>query len=332
MRYLFLLQGIPGSGKSTYLEQAGLAPWTVCPDSVRLLFRGPEMGRRGLPSIAISSDDIVWRTVLTMVGERLAFGDLTIVDATHTRVREVEQYVAMAQRHRYQTFLLSWRDVPLEECVRRNEARPPLRYVPEHVLHDMHARLAEFVTPSWITEIPRADVFTVCPDPMIDGGKYRALHVIGDLAGCEGALAALEDVDDELCVFTGDYGQITPRLNELASRPNVIFCEGRRSRMELAGTPLESKLTEAVIVRWAGARILVSHGGLSSMPAPERLALVPSRQLIHGVGPRSFDVDAAFAAQAPPGSAQVHARHREPGKLRVVTFGQGEISGKIRDL
>ena len=392
MRYLFLLQGAPASGKSTFIEAAGLRPWTVSSDAIRLLFRGPELSRDGLNCVPISSDRIVWRTLLDAVADRLRHGDLTIIDATHTRREEVQAYRQMVEHHRYKAFLVTWRSLSVDECVARNAVRPPLSRIPEEAVRDLHGRLQTFKTPEWLEEIRPDELAAKAAAPVVDGTPFQRLHVIGDLQGCDAPFARfLHEVGgdgaatrgalpaNELFVFVGDFldrgvenGQVMARILALADRPNVIFCEGNherhlrfwangeassskqfeiKTRVELETHGIDrahvrrflERLQDAAVIMWRGQRILITHGGLSTMPEPGRLAFVPSMQMHLGVGPHDFDVDTAFSRNtrdlterviqihghrndallpilAAPRSYNLEGRVEFGGDLRVVTF------------
>lgn len=38
MRILLLMRGVPGSGKSTFIKEQGLEPYTLSADGLRLLY------------------------------------------------------------------------------------------------------------------------------------------------------------------------------------------------------------------------------------------------------------------------------------------------------
>ncbi|MCE2580370.1 hypothetical protein LDL36_18180 [Komagataeibacter sp. FNDCR1] len=52
MRQLFILRGLPGSGKSTTLEQAGLKDLTISTDALRLQVASPVMLASGKTAIS----------------------------------------------------------------------------------------------------------------------------------------------------------------------------------------------------------------------------------------------------------------------------------------
>lgn len=51
MRVLILLQGVPGSGKSTFVKQMGFEPIIISTDDLRLLHGSPVMSEDGSYSI-----------------------------------------------------------------------------------------------------------------------------------------------------------------------------------------------------------------------------------------------------------------------------------------
>lgn len=368
MRHLYLLQGIPGSGKSTFVEQEGLTHHTVSSDALRLLYRGPEMSKHGTMIISSGSDVTIWGTLMAMVKERMRAGDLTVVDATHTRRREIEEYRQLAEHYRYQTFIVSFRDTPLETCLARNGSRAALRMVPDKAIHDMFNRLRSFQAPKWVQTVTPTTFRETLKDPVIDGAAYRHLHVVGDLQGCDGPLAnylAEGIYPQDLYIFVGDLvdrglenASVIRRMLAISHLPNVRICEGNHERhlrswingeqarssvfekktkpeLEAAGISREdvaemlAKLVDAVVVNWRGRRILVSHGGLTSMPEPDRLAFVPSSQLIKGVGPHDFDVDSIFAANTPEGVIQVHGHRNEHNRPVLAAERSFNLEGRV---
>lgn len=60
MRILLLLRGAPGCGKSTWIEQNGLKPYTLSADSIRLLYQSPVMRADGTEGISPAEDEAVW--------------------------------------------------------------------------------------------------------------------------------------------------------------------------------------------------------------------------------------------------------------------------------
>ncbi len=105
--------GLPGSGKSTYLELLGVN--AISSDAVRHLLADD----RGDQSIHSQ----VFETVRHLVRQRLAVQrPVTYIDATHLTRAEREPYVQMAAVFHAEVEVL-WFDVPLETCLERNARR-----------------------------------------------------------------------------------------------------------------------------------------------------------------------------------------------------------------
>ncbi len=126
---IVLLVGLPGSGKSTYLERLGVPG--LSSDQVRLLLADDATDQ--------TIHGRVFGTLRYLVRQRLAIGRrVTYVDATHLTPRERRPYVKIAQKYGCRIEALFF-DVPLEVCLERNLARA--RVVPEAAMRTMAAKL-----------------------------------------------------------------------------------------------------------------------------------------------------------------------------------------------
>ena len=133
---IVLLVGLPGSGKSTYLERLGVQG--LSSDAVRALLADDETDQ--------SIHREVFATLRYLLRRRLALQrPVTYLDATHLTVRERRPYVKMGQLYGCAVEAVFF-DVPLEVCRERNRGRR--RMVPEDVLERMAAKL----TPPTIEE------------------------------------------------------------------------------------------------------------------------------------------------------------------------------------
>jgi len=126
---IVVLVGLPGSGKSTYLEQRGVT--ALSSDAIRQLLADDATDQ--------TIHGRVFSTLRYLVRQRLAIGRAaTYVDATHLTPAERRPYVKIAQKYGCAIEALFF-DVPLEVCLKRNRIRP--RVVPDDAMRAMAAKL-----------------------------------------------------------------------------------------------------------------------------------------------------------------------------------------------
>ena len=89
MRTLLIMRGVPGSGKSTWIEENGLKPYALCPDEIRLLCCSPLLQADGTECIGGNSENTVWKVFLQMLKERMRHGAFTVIDSTNIRTEEL---------------------------------------------------------------------------------------------------------------------------------------------------------------------------------------------------------------------------------------------------
>lgn len=125
---LILLCGLPGSGKSTWLAQQGLA--ALSSDAVRQWLADDATDQ--------SINARVFGTLRFLVRQRLAIGRATTyVDATHLSPGERQPYLEIGKAYGCAVEAV-WFDVPLDACQRRNLSRE--RQVPPDAIERMALR------------------------------------------------------------------------------------------------------------------------------------------------------------------------------------------------
>lgn len=116
-KMLVLLQGLPGSGKSTFIRKHHLEEYTISKDEFRI-----KAGCVSDGEIKQDSNGVVKRIVYMLLEERLKHGKFTVIDETNVHNSTVEKYKEYASKYGYEVIILRFH-VPIDELIERNKHR-----------------------------------------------------------------------------------------------------------------------------------------------------------------------------------------------------------------
>ena len=324
MRTLLLMRGAPGAGKSTWIKNHNLENYTLSPDNIRILCSSTELQPDG--SFVISQDraneNAVWQVLFKILEHRMSKGEFTIIDATCSKTKDMQQYKDLASTYRYRMFIVDFTKVPLEVCKAQNKMRDPIKWVPDASIENIYARFATQKIPSGITVI-QPDEFDTLLEKPIDLSSYKKIVFVGDIHGCYDTLMQYKDFKEGLdqnteYIFLGDYidrgnqnAEVLKFLDSIKDLPNVCLLEGNHERWisaygnsipakskefeektkpqliannfdEKAARCFYRKLRQFSHFTYNGLEIMACHGGIPHMD--QNALFLPTEKFIQGVG------------------------------------------------
>lgn len=367
MRQLLILRGAPGAGKSSWLRDAGYAPYSLCADDIRLMFSGPVTTETGALSIAQNHDKRVWAFLFERLEERMSRGEFICVDACHSKPSDIDRYKKLSETYRYRMSIVDFTHIPEVICQQRNQDRW-YKAVPPAVITKMYERFRTLPLPPKYKVLLPTDAARLKLEPLNLNG-YQRVVVVGDIHGCYTALhnaLPYELRDDTFYIFVGDYidrglenREVVQYLLHIKDKPNVLLLEGNHERWlrmwahdeevpsrefrdntesQLAGLDkaevrqLCRRFAQCAYFTYRKVDYLVTHGGLPKMP--ENLLLVPADHMIRGVGKYETPVDETWEGPC----VQIHG-HRNIQDLPVQASafsynleGKVEFGGYLRSV
>ena len=341
MRTLLLLRGIQASGKSTWIKENNLEPYTLSADNIRLNIANPVLLEDGSYEISQKYNKVTWELLYKYLEMRMQNGDFTIIDATHSDLKLLNKYKDLASTYKYTMYCLEF-DVPLEEALKRNKERDNYKYVPERVIERTYETIKNNEKlPSALKKIESID--EIINFYTADVNQYEKVVIIGDIHSCAEPLKeVLKDFNEEtLYIFVGDYFdrgiQPVETFNimlDLLEKPNVILIEGNheeksmkkfiydeekytKSFEETTLLPLlkeydvdyvraslkkiYKKLRQCFAFEFRDKKFLCTHGGLPLVP---KLTLVSAKEMIHGVGKYETEIGEIYSENYKKGLCQ----------------------------
>ena len=341
MRTLLLLRGTQASGKSTWVTENNLEPYTLSADKIRLNIANPVLNEDGSIEISQKYNKLTWELLYKYLEMRMENGDFTIIDATHSDIKLMNKYRDLANTYKYTIYYLEF-DTPLEECLKRNKERVGYKYVPEKVIERTWETIKNNEKlPSVLKKINSID--EIINFYTADVNEYKKVIIIGDIHSCAEPLKeVLKDFSEEnLYVFVGDYFdrgiqavETFKIMLDLLEKPNVVLIEGNhennsvkkfindeekytKSFDETTLQPLlkefeleyikaglkkiYKRLRQCYAFEFSGKKFLCTHGGLPLVP---KLALVSAREMIKGVGRYETEIGEIYSENYKKGLCQ----------------------------
>lgn len=270
MRLLFILQGLPASGKSSFIRRHGLQDHALSYDSMREMFSISAHDYNGAAVMSIRKG--VQTTLVKAVHEaaryRMSNGDTLFIDNTNTSRNAIKPWLALAREFDYTPYILRFgHKESMGTMMERDSFRPFRDHVGEETIRRMASQLSGYE--------PHPDVEHVYENhwefvqdkistPIVDLTDKKEVVVVGDIQGCGNALQNLIDKIGPLqdksrhWVFVGDLFDRGPTPEKVFDllwpypQDNITIVEGnheRSVRQTLMGTREFKQSKETTIDR-----------------------------------------------------------------------------------
>lgn len=238
MRTLLLMRGAPGSGKSTWIQENGLEPYTLEADRIRTLVANPELNLDGNLQITQANDKHVWQLLFELLEKRMQRGEFTVIDATHSNPNMIRKYKKLIEKYQYRCYYKEI-NLPLATLLERNANRPEFKRVPDEAIKRIYHLMNNTPIPNYVHQINDLnEIINYHIDDL--NNKFDKVKIIGDIQGCYSVLIKAIGTTDEiinnprtLYVFSGDLldrglenYEVLQYMIRIHQLPNVRFVVG----------------------------------------------------------------------------------------------------------
>lgn len=272
MRKLYLLRGLPASGKSTFIKNNHLEQYTISTDEIRKLYCSADNKwdfneNRVVKAIDQDNDKKVFAMINEILENRFKNENTTIIDATNISVRNLNSYYKLAKKYNYRVNVVDFTKVPLEEIKERNKEREIV--VPENVIDRMYKKLIETKElPKKFNQLAPQEVLSSISWKFNDANDYKKIRVIGDIHSSATPLKnLLKDFNqDTLYILTGDYFdrgveciETMKIINGLLDKKNIIFLKGNHEK-HIQDYVVDKDKTNHGFVRYTANELIKANG------------------------------------------------------------------------
>lgn len=238
---LYVLVGIPGSGKSTFLSQNNLEKLTVSLDTIRELFTSPAISEEGFMVLNNLHNDAIWSIMKNQViPHRMKHGGSVFLDATNLYVNDIKGFKKLAEDNHYQFKVIDFGLRSIDFYKNNNKNRKSHKVLPEKQIEKMYKvrqnlDLQEFDTIS--PEEVAKEMRRTAEDLLINVDKYEKIFFFGDIHGCiepiKDFFSKIPFSENNLYIFVGDYidrgiqnAEVLTFVENHIMKENMIFMKG----------------------------------------------------------------------------------------------------------
>lgn len=137
-KYFFIMRGIPGSGKSTFVAKYLKNISNVVESDV---FRQNLMGLDENGKINQENGQAVWYEIDKYINRILYSCESVTLDATNISSYLLRKYQRIAEKYGYEFIIIDFSNIPLEKALQQNLNRVFSKQISNEVIERMHRQL-----------------------------------------------------------------------------------------------------------------------------------------------------------------------------------------------
>jgi predicted kinase len=239
---LYFLRAIPGTGKSTFIKENNFEAFTLSMDIIREMVSGLSFDFNDELHLSQHRNSEVYGIFKDLLVKRMKDGGPIILDNYHAGRSTYSKLVEIAINNGYESKIIDFPLLDIEEVVKRNQTRINYKRVSEDRAREMFysfqaAILEEDVLPCLSTDQAVSEIKVSLNDLTVNLNNYNKVHHIGDLQGTFNPINDYFDEyefqDDEFYIFLGDYidrgvqnAKAIEFVLSLQDKDNVVFLKG----------------------------------------------------------------------------------------------------------
>lgn len=237
MRILYVLQGLPNSGKASFIKENRLDPYTIHLNQIKSMLSNPTDRLVDHHFEQLLTDKLhsqLNQTLYSMVRFRMQNRQTTIIDGDNIKIDIVKPLIKLAHKYLYQVkFVQVGTELSLNELQYRNQQQN-IKKISTQKISELYYSFHKFNDQN----IPILSTNEMLNDLSVsynDISNYESFQVIGDVHSSASTLKEmLKDFSNKrLYIFCGDYFdrgiehiETFKMIQKLMTKSNTIFLTG----------------------------------------------------------------------------------------------------------